>query len=85
VGLPPHVTPTCGAWPQVGPSIWSLAPTLTRQEREMRAAMSLSLLWRQQDKCDPARQLLAPIYSGFTAGFDTAHLQESKALVRALG
>src|SRR5215510_2806409 len=47
-------------------------------------AVSLSRLWRQQGKCEQASQLLAPIYGWFTAGFDTADLQEAKALLDAL-
>jgi predicted ATPase len=52
---------------------------------ELRAAMSLSRLWQRQGKCDDARELLAPIYDWFTEGFDTADLQEAKALLEALG
>jgi predicted ATPase len=52
---------------------------------ELRAAMSLSRLWQQQDKCAQASQLLAPIYGWFTEGFDTADLQEAQALLDALG
>ena len=48
---------------------------------ELRAAMSLSRLWQQQGKRDAARELLAPIYEWFTEGFDTADLQEAKALL----
>jgi predicted ATPase len=48
---------------------------------ELRAAMSLSRLWQQQGKRDAARALLAPIYGWFTEGFDTADLQEAKALL----
>jgi predicted ATPase len=51
---------------------------------ELRAAMSLSRLWRRQGKRDEARRLLAPIYSWFTEGFDTADLQEAKALLEEL-
>jgi hypothetical protein len=51
---------------------------------ELRAAMSLSRLWQQQDKCTAAYQLLAPVYGWFTEGFDTADLQEAKALLEAL-
>jgi predicted ATPase len=47
---------------------------------ELRAAMSLSRLWQQQDKRAEAYELLAPIYGWFTEGFDTADLQEAKAL-----
>jgi predicted ATPase len=52
---------------------------------ELRAAMSLSRLWQRQGKRDGARALLAPIYGWFTEGFDTADLQEAKALLEALG
>ncbi len=48
---------------------------------ELRAAMSLSRLWQQQGKRHEARALLAPIYGWFTEGFDTADLQEAKALL----
>jgi len=51
---------------------------------ELRAAMSLSRLWQRQDKRTEARELLAPIYSWFTEGFDTADLQEAKALLETL-
>jgi len=51
---------------------------------ELRTAVSLSRLWQQQGKCEQASQLLAPIYSWFTEGFDTADLQEAKALLDAL-
>ena len=52
---------------------------------ELRAAMSLSRLWQQQGKRTKARELLAPVYGWFTEGFDTADLQEAKALLEALG
>jgi predicted ATPase len=52
---------------------------------ELRAAMSLGRLWQQQGKRTEARELLAPIYSWFTEGFDTPDLQEAKALLEALG
>ena len=43
--------------------------------------MSLSRLWQQQGKRDEAYDRLAPVYSWFTEGFDTADLQEAKALL----
>ena len=52
---------------------------------ELRAATSLSRLWQQQGKRQEAHDLLAPIYGWFTEGFDTADLQEAKALLNALG
>jgi predicted ATPase len=51
---------------------------------ELRAAMSLSRLWQRQGKRIEAHQLLAEIYNWFTEGFDTADLQEAKALLEAL-
>jgi predicted ATPase len=52
---------------------------------ELRAAMSLSRLWQRQGKRQEAHALLAPIYGWFTEGFDTADLQEAKALLTELG
>jgi predicted ATPase len=51
---------------------------------ELRAAMSLGRLWQQQGKLAEARQMLAEVYGWFTEGFDTADLQEAKALLDAL-
>jgi predicted ATPase len=51
---------------------------------ELRAAMSLARLWQRQGKRAAAHALLAPIYDWFTEGFDTADLQEAKALLEAL-
>ena len=51
---------------------------------ELRAAMSLSRLWQQQDKRQEAYDLLAPIYHWFTEGFDTADLQDARALLAEL-
>jgi class 3 adenylate cyclase/predicted ATPase len=52
---------------------------------ELRAAVSLSRLWQQQGKRAEALALLAPIYGWFTEGFDTADLQEARALLEELG
>jgi predicted ATPase len=51
---------------------------------ELRAAMSLGRLWQRQGKRDAARELLTPIYGWFTEGFDTADLQEARALLEEL-
>ena len=48
---------------------------------ELRAAMSLARLWRDQGKVQQARELLAPVYGWFTEGFDTRDLKEAKALL----
>ncbi|HSX80585.1 MAG TPA: hypothetical protein VLQ80_18695, partial [Candidatus Saccharimonadia bacterium] len=52
---------------------------------ELRIATSLSRLWQQQGKRAQARELLAPLYAWFTEGFDTADLQDAKALLAELG
>ena len=51
---------------------------------ELRAAMSMARLWRDQGKVQQARELLAPVYGWFTEGFDTLDLKEAKALLDAL-
>jgi class 3 adenylate cyclase/predicted ATPase len=51
---------------------------------ELRAAMSMARLWRDQGKRDEARELLAPVYGWFTEGFDTRDLKEAKALLEEL-
>ena len=52
---------------------------------ELRAAMSLARLWRDQGKPQQARELLAPVYGWFNEGFDTCDLKEAKALLEELG
>jgi predicted ATPase len=51
---------------------------------ELRAAMSMARLWRDQGKRQQARELVAPIYGWFTEGFDTLDLKEAKALLDEL-
>jgi predicted ATPase len=51
---------------------------------ELRAAMSMARLWRDQGKRQQARELLAPIYGWFTEGFGTRDLKEAKALLEQL-
>jgi len=51
---------------------------------ELRAAMSMARLWRDQGKRQQARELLAPIYGWFSEGFDTLDLKEAKALLDEL-
>jgi predicted ATPase len=65
------------------------ALTIARRQQakslELRAALSLARLWQQQGKQVQAYEQLAPLYGWFTEGFDTADLQEAKALLEALG
>ncbi len=64
------------------------ALTVARQQQakswELRAAMSLARLWRDQGKQHQAHELLAPVYGWFTEGFDTRDLKEAKALLEEL-
>jgi predicted ATPase len=48
---------------------------------ELRAAMSLARLRRQQGRAQEAAALLAPILGWFTEGFDTADLQAARTLL----
>jgi predicted ATPase len=64
------------------------ALSVARQQQakswELRAAMSMARLWRDQGKRDEARDLLAPVYGWFTEGFDTSDLKEAKTLLDEL-
>ena len=64
------------------------ALAIARQQQakswELRAAMSMARLWRDQGKRDEARDLLAPVYGWFTEGFETLDLREAKALLDEL-
>jgi predicted ATPase len=51
---------------------------------ELRAAVSLGRLRRDQGRRAEARDLLAPIYGWFTEGFDTRDLKEAKTLLDKL-
>jgi predicted ATPase len=62
----------------------SIARSQQAKSLELRAATSLARLWHQQGKRQEAHYLLAPVYHWFTEGFDTADLQEAKALLEAL-
>ncbi|HYZ23567.1 MAG TPA: hypothetical protein VE690_15565, partial [Rhodopila sp.] len=51
---------------------------------ELRTSTSLARLWQSQGKCQDAYELLAPVYSWFTEGFDTRDLQDAKSLLAEL-
>jgi predicted ATPase len=51
---------------------------------ELRAAMSMARLSRDQGRRNEARELLAPVYGWFTEGFDTLDLKEAKVLLDEL-
>jgi predicted ATPase len=64
------------------------ALTVAREQQakswELRAAISMARIWRDQGKRDEARELLAPVYGWFTEGFDTLDLKEAKRLLDEL-
>jgi predicted ATPase len=64
------------------------ALAIARQQQakswELRSAMSMARLWRDQGKPQQARELLAPVYGWFTEGFDTRDLKDAKALLKSL-
>jgi class 3 adenylate cyclase/predicted ATPase len=78
--------------PQLGSSqaeiYFERALTVARVQQskswELRAAMSMARLWRDQGMREKGRALLAPIYGWFTEGFDTRDLQQAKALLAEL-
>jgi predicted ATPase len=63
----------------------SIARVQQAKSFELRAAMSMARLWRDQGKRTESRDLLAPVYGWFTEGFDTPVLQDAKALLDQLG
>jgi predicted ATPase len=48
---------------------------------ELRAAMSMARLWRDQGRRAHARDLLAPVHGSFTQGFDTRDLKQAEAML----
>jgi predicted ATPase len=61
------------------------ALSVARQQQakswELRAAMSMARLWRDQGKRIEALNLLVPVYGWFTEGFDTLDLKQAKSLL----
>jgi tetratricopeptide (TPR) repeat protein len=62
----------------------ALAQKIGAKAWELRAAMSLVQMLRKRGDLAEARDLLAPLFASFTEGFDTADLEESKALLDQL-
>ena len=74
--------------PEKAEAYFERALTIACQQQakswELRAAMSMARLWRDQGKREEARELLAPVYGWFSEGFDTLDLKEAKALLEEL-
>jgi predicted ATPase len=62
----------------------ALARRQSARSWELRAVLSLSRLYHQQGREEEARPMLTEIYGWFTEGFDTADLQEAKALLEVV-
>ena len=62
----------------------AVAPQQQAKPWELRAAMSMARLWRNQGQRTEARDLLAPVYDWFTEGFDTLDLKEANKLLDEL-
>jgi predicted ATPase len=62
----------------------TVARTQEARSLELRAAMSMARLWRDQGKPQRAQDLLAPVYNWFTEGFETLDLKEAKTLLNSL-
>ena len=69
-------------------ALFERALAIAREQKakswELRAAMSMARLWRDQGERQQAHDLLAPIYGWFTEGFDTPDLKGAKALLDEL-
>jgi predicted ATPase len=59
----------------------SIAAEVQAPMLQLRAALRLSRLWREEGKTEQARKLLSDAYERFTEGFTTADLSEAKALL----
>ena len=61
-----------------------IAQSQQAKSLELRAVRDLARLWGEQGRRAEARDLVAPVYGWFTEGFDTADLEEAKALLDQL-
>src|SRR5262249_55644617 len=63
----------------------SVARAQQAKSWELRAAMSMARMWRDQDKRNQARDLLAPVYGWFTEGLRHARSKGCQGLARHAG
>jgi tetratricopeptide (TPR) repeat protein len=61
-----------------------IAQSQQARSLELRAATSLARLWQATGRSAAARQLLTPLYSWFTEGFDTPDLEAARTLIAQL-
>jgi tetratricopeptide (TPR) repeat protein len=74
--------------PEAAEELYRKATSIAREQEaklwELRAAVNLARLRRDQGRHPEARDLLAPVYGWFTEGFDTQDLKEAKTLLDEL-
>ena len=74
--------------PEAAEVLYRKALSIAREQEaklwELRAALNLARLRRDQGRRTEARDLLSPVYGWFTEGFDTPDLKEAKALLDEL-
>ena len=74
--------------PEAAEKLYRKALSIARKQEarlwELRAAMSLARLRREQGCHSEARELLEPVYGWFTEGFGTLDLKQAKALLDEL-
>jgi predicted ATPase len=61
-----------------------IAKGLDARMSQLRAAIRLCRLWRDQDNADQGTRVLRAVYDTFTEGFTTADLAEARALLPSL-
>ena len=74
--------------PEAAEELYRKALSIAREQEaklwELRAAVSLARLRGDQGHGAEAHDMLAPIYSWFTEGFDTPDLREARAMLEKL-
>ena len=77
-----------GGHPEAAEQLYRKALGIAEEQEakiwELRVAVSLARLRRDQGRYAEARNLLAPVYGWFTEGFDTPVLQDAKAVLDQL-
>ena len=84
-----RLLPPSGGNPQLeAEDCFHRALAIARQQQtkafELRAALSLSRLWKRQGKRDAARELLAEVYGKFTEGFEMPDLRRAQVMLEQL-
>ena len=80
--------PTLQRWVQAEECLQQAVEVARQQgarSLELRAAVSLRRLWLSQGERERAHELLKETYGWFTEGFDTADLQDARAVLTSCG